>query len=307
VLADLEMVQFHPTALADGSDPAPLLTEALRGEGAVLVDQEGRRVMEGVHPAGDLAPRDVVSRELWRRIRRGGRIFLDATALGRDLARRFPTVHELCRARGLDPTVEPIPVAPAAHYHMGGILVDHHGRTTVRGLWAAGEVACTGLHGANRLASNSLLEALVFGARAGEDTAARLAVVPREREIRAAWKKLVAEAGSSFTGEAWHRVGPGLRRILWEHAGVERDGEGLRQGLAKLERLTAPALRSAAAHVARWLLRSALERRSSRGAHLRTDADPADDGLYRVLVARGRVHRQRPAWLQGAGRVRAGQ
>ncbi|HHQ47811.1 MAG TPA: L-aspartate oxidase, partial [Acidobacteria bacterium] len=306
-LADLEMVQFHPTALADGSDPAPLLTEALRGEGAVLVDEEGRRVMAGVHPAGDLAPRDVVARTLWRLQSEGHRIFLDATAIGPALKRRFPTVSDLCRRRGLDPAVEPIPVAPAAHYHMGGIVVDSHGRSTVRGLWAVGEVACTGLHGANRLASNSLLEALVFGARAGDETASLLAAVPPEGEVRAARKKLAA-AGVATGAGGRNRVAQELRDLLWESAGVERDAAGLRRGLERLDRLADHDPGSASVEVARWILRSALERRSSRGAHLRTDADPADDGLYRVVIRGGRVRRERPAWLRAAvaGRANVG-
>lgn len=298
-LADLEMVQFHPTALADGSDPAPLLTEALRGEGAVLADREGRPVMAGVHPAGDLAPRDVVSRVLWRCLQEGRPVYLDARPIGERLQRRFPTVHELCRRRDLDAGTQAMPVAPAAHYHMGGIVVDEHGRSTVPGLWACGEVACTGLHGANRLASNSLLEALVYGARAGEDVAARLAAVPRPGEVRVAWRELV-ERGIVVPGAsqgARERVAEGVRGILWRGAGVERDAAGLRHALASLDGLAGNGSGVAEVSVAGWILRSALERRSSRGAHLRTDADPADDGLYRVVVRGGRVWRRRLAWM----------
>jgi len=309
VLADLEMVQFHPTALADGSDPAPLLTEALRGEGAVLIDEEGRPVMDGIHPAGDLAPRDVVSRVLWRFVREGRPVFLDATVLGDELAHRFPTVHQLCRERGLDPGLAPIPVAPAAHYHMGGILVGRHGRSTVPGLWACGEVACTGLHGANRLASNSLLEALVFGARAGQDISGRLVAVPRDGEIRTAWRGMAGRRTAPPTSMgARERVEAKLRRILWEGAGVERDGEGISRALQELDELEASGGELPELEVARWILRAALERRSSRGAHLRTDADPGDDGLYRVLVVEDRIRRERPAWLGfgAAGRARSG-
>ncbi len=269
-LADLEMVQFHPTALADGSDPMALLTEALRGEGAVLVDELGERVMEGVHPMGDLAPRDVVARTIFRRERAGRRVFLDASTIGSDLAARFPTVSRLCRERGLDPARRPVPVTPAAHYHMGGVLVDTWGRTSVRGLWACGEVACTGLHGANRLASNSLLEALVFGARVGEDLSAAILPVPRPQSGR--------------TGESSHidRARDGtlpaeLRRLMWELVGVERDEAGLRRALEKLDAMAAsrrdngPAA-SPAVSVARLVARSALARRESRGAHRRSDA-----------------------------------
>ncbi|HEY2739625.1 MAG TPA: L-aspartate oxidase, partial [Thermoanaerobaculia bacterium] len=173
-LADVEFVQFHPTALAAGDDlsgePLPLLTEALRGEGAVLLDGEGRRFMLSEHPDAELAPRDVVARAIWKRLVAGDRIVLDTReAVGESFPEHFPRVFELCQEHGLDPRVEPMPVAPAAHYHMGGIWVDANGRTTLPGLWACGEVTATGAHGANRLASNSLLEALVFGARVADD------------------------------------------------------------------------------------------------------------------------------------------
>jgi L-aspartate oxidase len=172
-LVDLEFVQFHPTALAGaaaGGEPLPLLTEALRGEGAVLIDDRGTRFMSEEHPDRELAPRDVVARAVWRRLAAGRQVFLDArAAVGERFPERFPTVYALCRQRGLDPRREPLPVAPAAHYHMGGVAVDANGRTSLPGLWACGEVAATGAHGANRLASNSLLEALVFGARVAAD------------------------------------------------------------------------------------------------------------------------------------------
>lgn len=174
-LVDLEFVQFHPTALAAGeADGAlPLLTEALRGEGAVLVDDAGRRFLLDEHPDAELAPRDVVARAIHRRLQAGRTVFLDArAAVGERFPERFPTVFEKARAAGLDPRREPLPVAPAAHYHMGGVATDERGRTSLPGLWACGEVACTGAHGANRLASNSLLEALVFGARVADDAAA---------------------------------------------------------------------------------------------------------------------------------------
>ena len=169
VLRDLEFVQFHPTAIAAGLDPMPLATEALRGEGAVLVNGRGERFMEDI-PEAELAPRDVVARAIFAQICAGERIFLDTRhVLGERIARTFPGVTALCRAAGLDPVREPIPVRPAAHYHMGGIKVDDHGRSSVEGLWACGEVASTGLHGANRLASNSLLEALAYAAWIAED------------------------------------------------------------------------------------------------------------------------------------------
>src|SRR5215216_1297621 len=170
VLADMEFVQFHPTALHIDGDPRPLISEAMRGEGAVLRDLDGEPVMAGVHPLGDLAPRDVVTRAVAARMAATGarHLWLDATAVPAEhLERRFPTILARCRAAGIEPTRQPIPVSPAAPYLMGGVLTDLHGRTSLPGLFAVGEAACTGVHGANRLASNSLLEGVVFAARIG--------------------------------------------------------------------------------------------------------------------------------------------
>ncbi len=178
-LVDLEFVQFHPTALAAGHDPLPLLTEALRGEGAVVIDETGARFLLDVHRDAELAPRDVVARAIFEHQRAGHRVFLDTrAALGERIAQRFPTVYKSCRAAGIDPAVEPIPVTPAAHYFMGGVMVDASGRTTLPGLWACGEVSATGAHGANRLASNSLLEAVVFGSVAAADARAAIGAAP---------------------------------------------------------------------------------------------------------------------------------
>ncbi|WP_007027826.1 FAD-binding protein, partial [Saccharomonospora iraqiensis] len=186
VAADLEFVQFHPTVLytPGASGRCPLVTEAVRGEGAVLVDATGAPVMRGEHPLADLAPRDVVSAAVTRRMAEapGGvddHVFLEATGVD-GFARRFPTVHAACAAVGVDPTRQPIPVTPAAHFACGGVVTGTTGRTDVPGLYAAGEVARTGLHGANRLASNSLLEGLVLGRRAAESVAADL----RYRRVR---------------------------------------------------------------------------------------------------------------------------
>src|ERR1700759_536250 len=169
VIADPEFVQFHPTAIMVGRDPAPLATEALRGEGATLLNGLGERFMLARHPLAELAPRDIVARGVFAEIAAGRGAYLDATSLGGHFAERFPTVYASCIAGGIDPATQPIPIAPAPHYHMGGIAVDACGRTSLKRLWAGGEVACTGAHGANRLASNSLLEAVVFAARIAED------------------------------------------------------------------------------------------------------------------------------------------
>src|SRR4051794_10047375 len=218
-IADPEFVQFHPTAIMVGRDPAPLATEALRGEGATLINDKGERFMLARHPLAELAPRDIVARGVFAEIAAGHGVFLDARdALGADFAERFPTVYASCMAAGIDPVKQPIPVAPAAHYHMGGISVDAHGRTSLKGLWAGGEVSSTGAHGANRLASNSLLEAVVYAARIAEDidgmpigAPARLPaapIIPRNCAMPP-----IAEAN--------------LRAMMASHVGVIRDAERL--------------------------------------------------------------------------------
>src|SRR4051812_29227937 len=233
VIADPEFVQFHPTAIMAGRDPAPLATEALRGEGAVLVNENGERFMTRLHPLAELAPRDIVARGVFAEIAAGRGAFLDAsTALGARFAEKFPTVYASCISAGIDPATQPIPVAPAAHYHMGGIAVDERGRTSLKGLWAGGEVSCTGAHGANRLASNSLLEAVVYAARIAEDIGgmpigapARLPaapIIPRNCAMPA-----IAEAN--------------LRVMMASHVGVIRDAERLAEAVrsfAAIERDT---------------------------------------------------------------------
>jgi L-aspartate oxidase len=292
-LTDVEFVQFHPTALAAGpadgapaGHPMPLLTEALRGEGAVLVDQRGHRFMIGEHPDRELAPRDVVARAIWRRLMAGDRVFLDSrAAVGESFPERFPTVFALCRERGLDPRTEPIPVAPAAHYHMGGIAVDDRGRASVAGLWACGEVAATGVHGANRLASNSLLEALVFGARVAEDLVGSRSI-PRGGWAAARRAGEAAARGLAAPGD------PGLvaavRRIAWERMGLVRDEAGLTSAVEELERLSVrhPHAAGEARNllgIGRLLAAAALARRESRGGHYRTDFPLTDPAWQRHL------------------------
>jgi L-aspartate oxidase len=285
-LADVEFVQFHPTALAIERDPLPLLTEALRGEGATLVDAAGERFLSDEHPDAELAPRDVVARAIWKRLAAGGHVFLDATrALGDRLPARFPQVFAFCREAGLDPRVEPLPVVPAAHYFMGGVAVDRWGGASVPGLWACGEVASTGVHGANRLASNSLLEALVFGARVAASAREQVAP-PRRAATPAAPADLDPFAAAAETRRE-------VRDLAWQSLGLVRDGgslasahEWLREcwsrlpaGASETRNLVAAALCVAAA---------AERRRESRGAHFRRDF-PAPRDAWRtrqVFVAR---------------------
>ncbi|WP_420959951.1 L-aspartate oxidase [Brucella sp. IR073] len=177
IVADMEFVQFHPTALDVGKDPAPLATEALRGHGAMLVNDRGERFMQALHPAAEMAPRDVVARGIFAEVMAGRGAWLDCTkAVGASFPEEFPTVYGYAREVGIDPVTQPIPIVPAAHYFMGGVLTDTQGRTSLEGLWACGEVASTGVHGANRLASNSLLEAVVFAARVAGDVEACFSV-----------------------------------------------------------------------------------------------------------------------------------
>lgn len=276
-VADLEFVQFHPTVLAVG---APfLVSEAVRGEGATLLDAHGHRFAFDAHPDGELAPRDVVARAI---AREDGPVRLDATRLGAPhtaafLAARFPTIDAAVRARGLDWAVDPIPVTPAAHYLMGGVVTDLHGRTTVPNLYAVGETARTGVHGANRLASNSLLEGAVFGARAGDavatDAAAWSGPTAPLREPALAARARIAHDAGPFNRDD-------LQRLMWRHAGLVRDAEGLARASAVL------AAWSAAEHptdtigdledanllrVASAVVDAALERTASVGAHFRRD------------------------------------
>jgi L-aspartate oxidase len=266
VIADPEFVQFHPTAIMTGRDPAPLATEALRGEGAVLVNAQGDRFMQTKHPLAELAPRDIVARGVFAEISAGRGAFLDAReALGLRFQEKFPTVHASCLAAGIDPAKRPIPVAPAAHYHMGGIAVDARGRTSLRGLWAGGEVSSTGAHGANRLASNSLLEAVVYAARIAEDinSAALGGPAPSLRE------QIVPRNCAMPTLSAKN-----LRAMMNSHVGVIRDGEQLADAVrafASLERNTGNiALRNMATS-ALLVATCAWARRESRGAHCRSD------------------------------------
>jgi L-aspartate oxidase len=272
VIADPEFVQFHPTAIDIGRDPAPLATEALRGEGAVLVDAAGERFMARYHPDAELAPRDVVARAIHAERGAGRGAFLDAReAAGAHFLEEFPAVFAACMAGGVDPRVQPIPVAPACHYHMGGIATDAVGASSLPGLYAAGECASTGVHGANRLASNSLLEAAVFGARAGRAAAQETDPAPA-RLVRLLAPELPKSALQT------------LRRAMSRDAGVVRTADGLLRLLDEIDGLEAQHGRTASLAAARLVAASALARTESRGGHFRSDAAEADAIPRRTFV-----------------------
>ena len=316
-LANLEFVQFHPTALAvgddAGADSLPLLTDALRGAGATLLDDDGRRFMTAEHPSAELAPRDVVARAVWRRIADGRGVFLDLRPV---LAARgeaaFPQAVAACRAAGYEPTRQPVPICPAAHYHMGGVAVDREGRSSVAGLWACGEVADTGVHGANRLASNSLLEALVFARRVAEDVA-------RYDDIAAATDEMpdVPAMPTPPRGQVAAIVAR-TRDLVSRHIGLARSGDGLRlaisdqaeiaAALQAWEGYAAPDNGVTATDVRRWgearnrvllaglLARAALNRTESRGAHYREDfPEPLPAWQHRQFLNAAPIVTERPA------------
>jgi L-aspartate oxidase len=318
-LRDIEFVQFHPTVLWQelSRGQCPLITEALRGAGAVLVDAAGQPVMAGRHPLADLAPRDVVSAVMHQRMTRGDgpadHLWLDATGLGGgQLERVFPTVTALCRARGIDPATEPIPVAPGAHYACGGIRADMDGRTSVTGLFAVGEVASSGVHGANRLASNSLTESLIMGRRVGdllgrEQLSRRRhpeqpgTPAPERPDLAAGLRMPPAGAGASPAGR------DAVARAMSRHAGVVRDRAGTARLLGMLEQappgdgtLSLAAVEATSLHTVSVLVAAAaLARTESRGCHRWRDvpvtsAGPArhtvvrvDDGLLRIMSGTG--------------------
>lgn len=294
-IADVEFYQFHPTALAVPGNF--LISEAVRGDGAVLLNRDGQRFMQTVDPRAELAPRDVVARGIAQQMSRqgGAPVLLDATALGRDfLARRFPTIDAACRSHGLDWSSEPVPVTPAAHYWMGGVCTDTWGRTSVPGLFAVGEVACTGVHGANRLASNSLLESLVFAWRCAELLSAHDSSLNGDWPAPAPTPEVVLpidvdeQTRSSVTVDR-----ETLQQLMWDCAGIYRSAHPLGDALGHLS-----AWRSAEDGIAgyetanlltlaRAVVQAALARRESRGAHFREDfPETSPEFQHQLILAR---------------------
>ena len=275
-MADMEFVQFHPTALSLEGAPRFLLSEAMRGEGGVLKNIHGERFMESYDERAELAPRDIVSRSIVAEMRRTGsrHVLLDMTELDAEFLRhRFPKIYETCKFYGLDITRDPLPVSPASHYCMGGIRTDLHGRTTVPGLYAAGEVTCTGVHGANRLASNSLLEGLVFGARAGEAVSADQNSPPQT-----APRDPISESPQP-SGPLATAVRKRVKRVMWERVGILRDRASLQRAVAEFDQISQANLSTASRNfvtLAKLVAAAALWREESRGGHFRTDFPDAD-------------------------------
>lgn len=264
-LADLEFVQFHPTALDVGLDPMPLLTEALRGAGAYLLDDTGARFMIDEHPDAELAPRDIVARAIWARQAAGQRITMDARHIT-DIAHRFPTVYGFATSAGIDPSTMPMPVAPAAHYHMGGVMTDSRGRSSLNGLWAVGEVASTGLHGANRLASNSLLEGLVTADIVAQDIHTTDAARPNLQAIEIPRDSLHLMAHDDVD------VRFQIRDLMSNCVGVTRHRANLGRAIDRLGALATSSIAvTNLLTVGKLIANAAMARTESRGSHYRTD------------------------------------
>ncbi len=281
-IADIEFYQFHPTALRVPGVPTFLISEAVRGEGATLRNARGDAFMTRYHPLGDLAPRDIVARAIVAEMRaaEAESVALDCTGLKSvDLAARFPAIFAYCSSAGIDMRTDPIPVSPAAHYLMGGVRTDIHGRTTLPGLYACGEVACTGVHGANRLASNSLMETVVFGKRVVEH------IESGERGGAAARPDATPVPGPEGAAPTHHE----LQRVMWDGAGIERNDEGMERALATIASWPAPDAaptrpafeRRQMTVMASLMLRAARARTESRGAHYRSDYPAADDAHWK--------------------------
>ena len=261
VMRDMEFVQFHPTAINIGRDPAPLATEALRGDGAILINPDGVRFMQNYHPDGELAPRDDVARAIFAELEAGRQPYLDCrAAVGSHFPEQFPTVYEACQSAGIDPVTQPIPVAPAVHYHMGGLATDSYGQTSLPGLMAIGECSATGVHGANRLASNSLLEAIVFGGRAADNLLNN---------------RLLPRRADTIRNQPWLSMGETvsqkLRKGMTRGCGVRRKAKGLNKLIGRIDELIDQVGRANPLIAARVIASAALAREESRGGHHRND------------------------------------
>ena len=271
VMADLEFIQFHPTAVDVDVKPIPLASEAIRGDGARLIDENGNFIMEGYHPLLDLAPRDIVARAIQIEISNGKKVFLDGReAIGNEFPKKFPGIYNKCKNAGIDPIAEPIPVAPAEHYHMGGILTDAYGRTTIDRLWAVGEVASTGAHGANRLASNSLLEAMVFSTRVANDIKSIL----RYTKFSYRYNETEQIDDNKYIDQD-EKVIAEIQSLMSKNVGVVRNESGLLETLNQLNEISLSLKHHYSLQnmvlAARMIVLSALHRTESRGGHFRSD------------------------------------
>jgi L-aspartate oxidase len=281
-LLDMEFVQFHPTALSIAENPMPLVSEAVRGEGALLVNEQGDRFMPAIHDWAELAPRDVVARAIFHQMQQGHRVYLDATHLGERFPIRFPNIYQLCRERGVDARSELIPVAPAAHFMMGGVETNTDGQTSVPHLYACGEVACTGVHGANRLASNSLLEGMVFAERVAQSLK-KLPELSAPTSAAVPATKLTMKPTTEQQAEV-AQLAQRIRTIMWDYAGIVRSGSGLEQAQAELAQVKANPLAQTypvvnMCLVAEQIVKAALTRLESRGGHYRQDY-PKEDSYW---------------------------
>ncbi|MCC6826194.1 MAG: L-aspartate oxidase [Acidobacteria bacterium] len=287
-MGDMEFIQFHPTALSVEGAPRFLLSEAMRGEGGILRNEYGERFMGRYDERLELAPRDIVARSIIAEMRRTGTrsVLLDMTALDAGfLKERFPKIYKTCLQFGLDITKDMLPVSPASHYTMGGIRTDLWGRSTLSGLYAAGEVSCTGVHGANRLASNSLLEGLVFGARAGTVAAKDSERLSSSHAAAATNTGAAAEIGTHLSTAVRKRV----KRIMWERVGIVRDGSSLKRALAEFDQIASARLSTASLNfvtLARLVATAALWREESRGGHFRTDFPEQNEAWRKHSVQR---------------------